>query len=187
MAAGVSDGHTPAVGVLNGYAAALIGPHTVVTACHVVRHLRPAQITWRPGRAGARSYRATRVTCHNKGTDVNNVATYDIATVELEAPVVEAAPLGITSELPPSNTLVEVWGTGGKNRDNPALPATRTRQRSSFSFILNSARDGPEERTVCPGDSGGPYVWNGKVFAVVHDWHHDTTGFDTFARIPQGW
>ena len=189
------EGLQPAVGYLrapgHAYAAALIGPHTVVTACHVVHNLSPGQLAWRPAKSGARTYSVTRITCHNKGTNVNNVATYDIATLELSSSVSETSPLGITSQLPQRGETIEVWGTGCEERSD-GMPNTSIRQHFRFGFALNKDGDGTATQVVCPGDSGGPYVWGSKVFAVVHDWHHRSStneayNDDTFARIQQGW
>lgn len=187
-----SSSESPAIGFLatpaRKYAAALIGPHTVVTACHVVHRLKANQLTWQAPSGDSRRYGVTRITCFNRGNDVNTTAEGDIATLELDGSST-VRPLEVTSQLPPPGAAVALWGTGCQNRTNPGAdwPA---RQKFGFRFRLNPQGDGPTTTAVCPGDSGGPFVWNGKVFAVVHDWHHTGTAsrdYDSFARVLPGW
>ncbi|MBX3203872.1 MAG: S1 family peptidase [Labilithrix sp.] len=160
--------------------AALIEPDLVLTAAHCVERHRSFAFGWGEVSA-ATTVRATTRASHpryvmppkNGGVAFQG---FDVALLRLERPVVEIAPLGISSAPPTGSVRAIGYGaTSYVARDDGAGEAhgVGTERRSAAGLVVGHnatelfVRFAPPSST-CYGDSGGPLLAaDGSVAAVL--------------------
>jgi hypothetical protein len=153
----------------------VIGPQTLLTAAHCVTKT-PLKVVdlCSPNRVfiEADSFAALNPKIEETDPDL------DLAVVTLKSNLVNCKPIELAKEIPFGQSEMIVMGFGrtenesldGKLRTAVVnINGSHTREKATmglglgFGYILSSAGNG----SLCPGDSGGPAIMNGKLVGIA--------------------
>ena len=160
--------------------ATLITPQVAVTAAHCVDF----GSTSRPGSYGRFVIQASATSPQMRYTvDMYRAfgrdEAMDVAIVHLAeaVPVSVATPAAIARRHPDGGDAVTLFGYGCTRRNT----SIGSGQKRKFQFAQGQAT-----ARLCPGDSGGPVVWDrwGAVLRVNSAYIVDATGRDLFGDVP---